>query len=71
MFGQASGCLGSHVVCSQATVVAMPSNVSFEEAATMPTVFITADIAFRHAISLQQKKKVLVHAAAGQFYLII
>lgn len=69
VFGQASGSLGSHVKCSQATLVAMPPNVTFEAAATVPTVFITADAAFCHAMTLRPSDRVLVHAAAGALLL--
>ena len=44
----------------------MPPNVTFEAAATVPTVFITADSAFCHAMTLHARDRVLVHAAAGQ-----
>jgi phthiocerol/phenolphthiocerol synthesis type-I polyketide synthase C len=44
----------------------LPPNVTFEAAATLPTVFITADTAFQHATTLQPGVRVLVHAAAGQ-----
>ena len=66
VFGQASGCLGSHVKCNHATLVGLPSNVTFEAAAMLPTVFITPDTAFQHATTLQPGDRVLVHAAAGQ-----
>ncbi len=66
VFGQASGCLGSHVKCNQAMLVGLPPNVIFEAAATLPTVFITADTVFQHATTLQPRDRVLVHAAAGQ-----
>ena len=66
VFGQAVGSLGSHVKTTYHTVVIMPSNVSMEAAATVPTVFITADTAFRHAISLTAEHRVLIHATAGE-----
>ena len=44
----------------------MPANMTFEAAATLPTVFITADSAFKHATALQPGDRVLVHAAAGE-----
>ena len=47
-------------------LVGLPPNVTFEAAATLPTVFITADTAFQHATSLQPGDRVLVHAAAGR-----
>ena len=54
------------MVCYQLALVPMSANVSFEAGATMPTVFITADVAFRHAVRVQPKQRVLVHAAAGE-----
>ena len=71
VFGQASGSLGSHVKSSQTNLVAMPANVTFEAAATLPTVFITADAAFCRATSLHASDRVLVHAAAGKMILTL
>lgn len=45
----------------------MPANLSFEAAATAPTVFITADTAFQHAVKLTGQHRVLIHAAAGLY----
>lgn len=66
VLGQAVGCLGSHVKTSYHTVVPMPEVLTFETAASVPTVFITADTAFRHAVSLTSEHTVLIHAAAGE-----
>ena len=65
VFGLAAGSIGSHVHTPAATVVRMPPNLSFEEAATTPTVFITVDEAFRQAAAVAPGDRVLVHAAAG------
>jgi len=65
VFGLAAGSLGSHVIASTKTIVPMPSNVTFTEAATMPTVFVTVDSALVRAASLSSSDRVLVHAAAG------
>jgi NADPH:quinone reductase-like Zn-dependent oxidoreductase len=65
VFGLAEGCLGSHVQASAQTLVPMPGHVSFEAAATMPTVFITVDMVLNQAAGLQPGERVLVHAAAG------
>ena len=46
-------------------VVPLPRNLSFEEAATTPTVFITVDSAFRQAAAVRPSDRVLVHGAAG------
>ena len=43
----------------------MPSSLTFEQAATNPTVCLTVDVAFRHATACQPGDQVLVHAAAG------
>jgi NADPH:quinone reductase-like Zn-dependent oxidoreductase len=65
VFGLAAGSLGSHVIASAQTLVPMPASVSFEEAATMPTVFITVDTALKRLAAITSTDRVLVHAAAG------
>ena len=65
VFGLAGGCLGSHVRVAAARVVPMPSTLTFEAAATTPTVCITVDAAFVRAASVRVGETVLVHAAAG------
>ena len=65
VFGQVAGSLASHVLADSRTVVAMPPHVTFEQASTMPTVFMTADMAFIHAMKVSQGESCLIHAAAG------
>lgn len=65
VFGLAAGSLGSHVVASMKTVVPLPASLIFEEAATMPTVFITVDTAVNQLAAATPADRVLVHAAAG------
>lgn len=65
VFGLAHGCLGTAVSGPAAMVVQMPSNLSFVEAATIPTVFTTVHIAFDASANLQKGEKVLIHASAG------
>ena len=65
VFGLAPGCLGSHVQAHASCMVPMPAQLPYAQAATIPTVYITADTAFRHATALQPGDRVLVHAAAG------
>jgi acyl transferase domain-containing protein/acyl carrier protein len=65
VFGLAAGSLGSHVIASAKTVVALPTELSFEKAATMPTVFVTVDAALHRAANMRPGERVLVHAAAG------
>ena len=63
--GLAAGSLGSHVQASAQTLVPMPASLSFEQAATTPTVFLTVDTAFNAAAACGPGDKVLIHAAAG------
>ena len=42
-----------------------PQQMSFEQAATLPTVFLTAHYALRHLARLQAGEKILVHAGTG------
>jgi len=65
VFGLAAGSLGSHVRASDKTLVPIPVGLTFEEAATMPTVFITVDTAMKKISNLRRGETVLVHAAAG------
>ena len=65
VFGLAHGCLGTVVVSPAATLATLPPNLSFTEAATVPTVFITVETALHQAAELQPGERVLVHAAAG------
>ena len=65
VFGLAAGSLGSHVQASAQTLVPMPASLSFEQAATTPTVFLTVDTAFNAAAACRPGDKVLIHAAAG------
>ena len=65
VFGLAPGCLGSHVHVNASCVVPLPAQLRHAEAATIPTVYITAHTAFRQATMVQPGSRILVHAAAG------
>jgi NADPH:quinone reductase-like Zn-dependent oxidoreductase len=65
VLGLSTGALASHVVASVQTVAPMPATVSFEAAATVPTVFTTAHAAVRQLAGLRAGESVLVHGAAG------
>eukprot|EP00963_Diacronema_lutheri_P008401 scaffold750_cov280-Pavlova_lutheri.AAC.1 len=43
----------------------MPLGMTFEEAATMPTVFVTVDMSLRRSCGMLPMDGVLVHAASG------
>ena len=46
-------------------VLTKPAQLSFEEAATLPIAFLTADYALKHAGRLKKGERVLIHSAAG------
>ncbi|MFQ6396367.1 SDR family NAD(P)-dependent oxidoreductase [Nocardia sp. KC 131] len=61
----AQGTLGSHLTVPVTGVVAKPVNLSFEAAAAVPIVFLTAWHALHKLARLTAGEKVLIHAAAG------
>ncbi len=65
VLGLAPGCLGSHVQANASCLVQMPAQLTHVQASTIPTVYITADTAFRQATMVKSGDRVLVHAAAG------
>ena len=67
VFGLAVGSLGTAVACAADTMVAAPDCLSFEEAASMPTVFITARAALAQVAGVAPGggERVLLSAAAG------
>jgi NADPH:quinone reductase-like Zn-dependent oxidoreductase len=65
VFGLSSGCLGTHSVGWRDSLAPMPLGLTFEEAATMPTVFVTVDLSLGRSCGLLARERVLVHAASG------
>ena len=65
VFGLAVGSLGTAVACAADTMVVAPDCLSFEEAASMPTVFLTARAALRQVAAARRGERVLVQATAG------
>ena len=66
VFGVASGAFAEYVVVGASrTVVHMPDNIDFEQAAAVPIAAITALQALRDAGQLQPGQKVLVNGASG------
>ena len=65
VFGLAGGSLGTHIHASAQTVVPMPSSLTFQQAATTPTVHLTVDMALRDAAACTAGDQILIHAAAG------
>ena len=65
VFGLAHGCLGTVVKGPAVMLAHMPSSITYQEAATLPTVFVTVDVALLQVAAVQPGESVLVHAAAG------
>ena len=65
VFGLAGGCLGSHVLASPWALAPLPPCLSFEAAATTPTVFITTDTVLRQAADIKAGEVAFIPAAAG------
>ena len=65
VFGIAPGSLGSCVASTVSNLVHMPIHMGFHEAATVPTVMVTGQVALMQAAQVSAGDTVLVHAAAG------
>ncbi|WP_222708370.1 NAD(P)-dependent alcohol dehydrogenase [Alkalisalibacterium limincola] len=66
VFGAANGAFAEYVVVrASRTVVHMPENIDFEQAAAVPIAAITALQALRDAGQLQPGQKVLINGASG------
>ncbi len=65
VFGLAVFGLATHTLARGADVLPLPPGITFEEAATMPVVFMTAWHALKNVARLRAGETVLVHAGAG------
>ena len=65
VFGLALFGLATHALARGGDVRPIPDDLSFEEAATLPVVFMTAWHALQNVARLRQGESVLVHAGAG------
>ncbi|MGW4059752.1 SDR family NAD(P)-dependent oxidoreductase [Amycolatopsis sp. NPDC004747] len=65
VFGLCSGALGPVAVVDRREITRMPSDWSFETAASVPVAFLTAWYALNDLAGLRHGESVLVHAAAG------
>jgi acyl transferase domain-containing protein/NADP-dependent 3-hydroxy acid dehydrogenase YdfG/phospholipid N-methyltransferase/aryl carrier-like protein len=55
----------SHTTTDARLVVHKPAHISFEEAATIPAVFLTAYYSLHYLTRISKGERVLIHAAAG------
>ncbi|HEX8139753.1 MAG TPA: zinc-binding dehydrogenase [Pyrinomonadaceae bacterium] len=60
-----SNCYSGFVTAAAHTVVPKPSNLTFEQAATIPTVYVTNWYALNHLARLSRGERLLVHSACG------
>lgn len=65
VFGLAVFGLATHTLARAADVHAIPAGLSFEEAATLPVVFMTSWHALKTVAHLEAGETVLIHAGAG------
>ena len=65
VFGLAVFGLATHSMAREGDVRIMPEHLSFEEAATLPVVFMTSWHALKTVANIKPGERVLVHAGAG------
>jgi acyl transferase domain-containing protein/NADPH:quinone reductase-like Zn-dependent oxidoreductase/acyl carrier protein len=65
VFGLAVFGLATQTVARGSNVRGIPNDLSFEEAATLPVVFMTAWHALKNVSRLRKDERVLIHAGAG------
>jgi acyl transferase domain-containing protein/NADPH:quinone reductase-like Zn-dependent oxidoreductase/acyl carrier protein len=65
VFGLADDSLATHVTVAADRVMAIPPRLSFEQAAALPTVFLSAYYALVHCAKVKAGDRVLIHAGAG------
>jgi acyl transferase domain-containing protein/acyl carrier protein len=62
---QTIGSFASFVIVRSEFIVRKPENLSFEEAATIPTAFLTAYYGLYQQAQIKSGERILIHAAAG------
>jgi acyl transferase domain-containing protein/NADPH:quinone reductase-like Zn-dependent oxidoreductase/SAM-dependent methyltransferase/acyl carrier protein len=65
VFGLAVYGLSTHTLARGGDVVKIPEGLSFEDAATIPVVFMTSWHALNNVARMRKGEKVLIHAGAG------
>ncbi|SDM25909.1 Acyl transferase domain-containing protein [Catalinimonas alkaloidigena] len=61
----ASNSFAGYTVAKRQCVVQKPENLSFEEAATLTVVYLTAYYSLHHLAHLEEGERVLIHSASG------
>ncbi|MBL9094617.1 MAG: SDR family NAD(P)-dependent oxidoreductase, partial [Planctomycetaceae bacterium] len=65
VFGVCLGAMATHVTVDAGVCMPLPDDMSFEEGATIPVVYLTAYRALNQLARMQPGERVLVHSAAG------
>lgn len=65
VFGAVPGNMGNFIRGPSISIQQIPSEIKFEEAASMPVVYMTAIYAFMHLARLRRGESVLVQSATG------
>ncbi len=65
VFGMIPGNMGNYLRSPASLVTRIPEGLSFESAATMPVVYLTAIYAFQHLARLSAGESVLIQSATG------
>ena len=63
--GLASGSFKKYITTTQKDIIEIPSNLSFAEAASIPSNFLTAYYVLHKVVKIKPKDKILIHSAAG------
>ncbi len=61
----APSCLGKFAYPKACHVVRKPAHISFQDAATLPVVYVTAYYSLVYLCRIRRGEKILIHAAAG------
>jgi NADPH:quinone reductase-like Zn-dependent oxidoreductase len=65
VYGTTPGAFATYVTARADFLAHMPPRLSYEEAATVPIVFLTAYYALHELAHIQPGERILIHAAAG------
>eukprot|EP00820_Chromera_velia_P004139 Cvel_3424.t1-p1 / transcript=Cvel_3424.t1 / gene=Cvel_3424 / organism=Chromera_velia_CCMP2878 / gene_product=Erythronolide synthase, modules 3 and 4, putative / transcript_product=Erythronolide synthase, modules 3 and 4, putative / location=Cvel_scaffold137:112354-129164(+) / protein_length=4811 / sequence_SO=supercontig / SO=protein_coding / is_pseudo=false len=65
VYGVAPGCLKSYATTDAHLMSQKPNSMTFEEAASLPVVFVTVELALRDLAKVKKGDNVLIHAATG------
>ena len=61
----APGCFSTFALADARLVARKPRSLSFEQAASIPSVFLTADYTLNSLAAISRGDRILIHAAAG------